>query len=37
VGAVTISRIMTDEGMSQRILQTAADAVRLITSSSKEE
>jgi TetR/AcrR family transcriptional repressor of nem operon len=37
VGAVTISRIMTDEGMSQRVLQTAADAVRLITSCAEEE
>ncbi|AYG67988.1 MULTISPECIES: TetR/AcrR family transcriptional regulator [unclassified Rhizobium] len=37
VGAVTISRIMTDEGMSQRVLETAADAVRRITNCTEEE
>jgi TetR/AcrR family transcriptional repressor of nem operon len=33
VGAVTLSRIMTDQGMSDRVLETAADAVRHITST----
>ncbi|OWW00088.1 TetR family transcriptional regulator [Rhizobium sp. R72] len=37
VGAVTISRIMTDEGMSQRILEAAADAVKRIASCAEEE
>ncbi|MBB3407388.1 TetR/AcrR family transcriptional repressor of nem operon [Rhizobium sp. BK316] len=37
VGAVTISRIMTDEDMSRRVLETAADAVKRITSCTEEE
>jgi TetR/AcrR family transcriptional repressor of nem operon len=34
VGAVTISRILTDEGMSQRFLNVAADEVRRIAASA---
>lgn len=37
VGAVTISRIMTDEVMSRRILETAFDTVKRITSCPEEE
>jgi TetR/AcrR family transcriptional regulator, transcriptional repressor for nem operon len=34
VGAVTISRILTDEEMSQRVLNAAADEVRRIAASA---
>ena len=34
VGAVTISRILNDEGMSQRFLNAAADEVRRIAASA---
>ncbi|EJT06788.1 TetR/AcrR family transcriptional regulator [Rhizobium sp. CCGE 510] len=37
VGAVTISRIMTDQGMSERLLETAADAVKRIAGDTAEE
>ncbi|MGY5811748.1 TetR/AcrR family transcriptional regulator [Rhizobium sp. LEGMi198b] len=37
VGAVTISRVMTDEDMSRRILETAFDTVKRITSCPEEE
>ncbi|PSH66709.1 TetR family transcriptional regulator [Phyllobacterium brassicacearum] len=35
VGAVTISRVMTDEAMSQNVLEAAADEVRRIALSSE--
>ena len=37
VGAVTISRIMTDQGMSERLLEAAADAVKRIAGETAEE
>ena len=37
VGAVTISRIMTDQGMSERLLEAAADAVKQIAGETAEE
>ncbi|GGD92671.1 TetR/AcrR family transcriptional repressor of nem operon [Rhizobium sp. BK591] len=37
VGAVTISRIMTDRGMSERLLEAASDAVKHIASGTDEE
>ncbi|ANM14275.1 MULTISPECIES: TetR/AcrR family transcriptional regulator [unclassified Rhizobium] len=37
VGAVTISRIMTDQGMSERLLEAAADAVKRIAGDTAEE
>ncbi|WP_064681243.1 TetR/AcrR family transcriptional regulator [Rhizobium bangladeshense] len=37
VGAVTISRIMTDQAMSERLLETAADAVKRIAGDTDEE
>jgi TetR/AcrR family transcriptional repressor of nem operon len=36
VGAVTISRIMTDQGMSERVLETATDAVKRIAGTNEE-
>ncbi|WP_183695551.1 TetR/AcrR family transcriptional regulator [Rhizobium leguminosarum] len=37
VGAVTISRIMTDQRMSERVLETATDAVKRIAGGADEE
>ncbi|MFS8145754.1 TetR family transcriptional regulator [Rhizobium sp. BR 249] len=37
VGAVTISRVMTDQGMSERLLEAAADAVKRIAGETAEE
>ncbi|WP_049734351.1 TetR/AcrR family transcriptional regulator [Rhizobium ecuadorense] len=37
VGAVTISRIMTDQGMSERLLEAATDAVKRIAGDTAEE
>ncbi|PDT00895.1 TetR family transcriptional regulator [Rhizobium chutanense] len=37
VGAVTISRVMTDRDMSARLLETASDAVKRIASGTDEE
>ncbi|RFB82397.1 TetR family transcriptional regulator [Rhizobium leguminosarum bv. trifolii] len=37
VGAVTISRIMTDQAMSERLLEAAADAVKRIAGDTAKE
>ncbi|PDT30079.1 TetR family transcriptional regulator [Rhizobium sp. M10] len=37
VGAVTISRIMTDQAMAERLLETAADAVKHIAGGTENE
>ncbi|OHV19464.1 TetR/AcrR family transcriptional regulator [Rhizobium sp. RMa-01] len=37
VGAVTISRIMTDQGMSERLLEAATDAIKRIAGDTAEE
>ncbi|KPH06450.1 TetR/AcrR family transcriptional regulator (plasmid) [Rhizobium acidisoli] len=37
VGAVTISRILTDQRMSERVLETATDAVKRIAGGADEE
>ncbi|MBX5156964.1 MULTISPECIES: TetR/AcrR family transcriptional regulator [unclassified Rhizobium] len=37
VGAVTISRVMTDQGMSERVLETATDAVKRIAGETAAE
>ncbi|ANL49646.1 TetR family transcriptional regulator protein (plasmid) [Rhizobium phaseoli] len=36
VGAVTLSRIMTDQGMSEQLLEAAADAVKRIAGETAE-